>query len=39
LVEAKHYEGHRRFGVSTSPAGVGEDAKQRLKFLFPEYEY
>ena len=39
LVEAKHYEGQRRFGVSTSPAGVEEKAKKRLKFLFPDYEY
>ena len=39
LVAAKHYEGQRRFGVSTGPAGVGEGAKERLKFLFPEYEY
>lgn len=39
LVSAKHYEGHRRFGVSTAPAGVGEEAKKRLRFLFPDHEY
>jgi 5'-methylthioadenosine phosphorylase len=39
LVAAKHYEGQRRFGISTDKAGVREGAKERLKYLFPEYEY
>jgi 5'-methylthioadenosine phosphorylase len=37
VVEAKHLEGTRRFGVSTKPEGMGEQAKERLEWLFPGY--
>jgi 5'-methylthioadenosine phosphorylase len=37
LVEAKHLAGGRKFGVSTYPAGRGEEALEKLRWLFEGY--
>ncbi len=37
LVEGKHLEGMRKFGVSTKPEGRSQEAMERLNWLFPRY--
>ena len=37
LVEGRHSEGMRKFGVSTKEEGRGKEARERLEWLFPGY--
>ena len=37
LVEGRHLEGMRKFGVSTKWEGRGKEARERLEWLFPGY--
>ena len=37
LVTAKHLEGTVKLGISTAPMGRGEEAVERLRWLFPGY--
>jgi 5'-methylthioadenosine phosphorylase len=37
LIEAKHLEGQTKGGISTEEGGRGQEAVERLKYLFPGY--
>lgn len=34
-VAAKHLAGNSKFGFSTAPAGISQDARERMEWLFP----